>query len=559
MEQKSENTYSNIIAPSDGVRRFLCKTSVLVLGIIALVYSVCAFRMNSLEHSFSGGSLRTVMLYVAYVLFPIGVLAAAVCARIKKFGLAYSMIALLVAVVGCFMLFLNSLSALFREADMQGYLGGFFEMLAFGAALAVLVNLTLSCMNFRLLPIIGNIGMIAALLALIITGARIAIVYSSMQFAWNSNFDWGNLASQVSGDNLQHQANWIFRCITLDSFEAKEMFMLRFYERISACIFYSVLIVFSLKYKNSMARFNKLLVNAGEYVDIPQANLAESLAETEKIIGEKLKSGSRSFKERFKNMKKSDKNDESADLFNPLDDTYSRPESMYDDEMRERAPRRRPNGMNDDEMRESAPRRRPEGMKGDEMRERAPRRRPESMYDDEMRERAPRRRPEEMHGDEMRERAPRRRPEGMHGDEMRERAPRRRPEGMHGDEMRERAPRRHPEGMHGDEMRERAPRRRPEGMNGDEMRERAPRRRPEVMNGDEMRERAPRRRREIEMTDEEKYLMEERRRRNPNYDEERARRMRQERRRRAEGDNNSQSDLNNYYNNYMNGRNNRNN
>ena len=510
MEQKAENTYSNVIAPSDGVRRFLCKASVLFMGILALAYSVFAFRMNAFEHSFSGGSLRTTMLYAAYVMFPLGILGAAIFARIKQCGLAYCMIALLVADAGSFMLFLNSLSAFMRESNIQGYLGGAFELLAFGTVFAIVVNLTVSCMNCRLVPLFGTIGVITAVLALIITGARIAIAYSSMQFAWNSEFDWGNLASQVSGDNLQYQANWIFRCITLGSDEAKEMFMLRFCERISACMLYASFIVFCVKYKNSMANFNKLLDHASEYVDIPQANIAESIAETEKKIEEKLKSGTQSFRDRLKNIKKSGNNDELPELFNPL--------SISENSA----------GLDSDDFEYSQKRRRPEGMSEEEIRERARRRRPEGMSEE-----------------EMRERARRRRPEGMSEEEMRERARRRRPEGMSEEEMRERARRRRPEGMSEEEMRERALRRRPEGMSEEEMRERA-------------------RRRESEMTDEEKYLLEERRRRNANHGEERRRPMNQGRqeseeerarrtrqaRRRAES-NTAAPDLNDYYDNYM--------
>ncbi len=526
MEQKAENTYSNVIAPSDGVRRFLCKSSVLFMGIIALAYSVCAFRMNSLEHSFSGGSLRTTMLYIAYIIFPLGVLGAAICARIKQCGLAYSMIALLVADVGSFMLFLNSLSAFLRESNLQGYLGGALELAAFTAVLAILVNLTLSCMNCRLLPVFGNIGTIVSVLALIITGVRVAITYSSMQFAWNSEFDWSNLASQVSGENLHYQAKWIFRCITLGSFEAEEMFMLRFCERIAACLLYVAFIVFCAKYKNSMKNFNKLLSHASEYVEIPQANIAESIAETEKIIGEKLKSGTQSVKDRLKNMKKSGKEDDLPELFDPLNNSENPAEFEQSDYPQKR--------------------RRPENMTEEEMRERARRRRPENMTEEEMRERARRRRPENMTEEEMRERARRRRPENMTEEEMRERARRRRPENMTEEEMRERARRRRPENMTEEEMRERARRRRPENMTEEDMRERA-------------------RRREEAMTDEERYLLEERRRRNPNYDEEgrrqanrgrqlsdeeRARRARQARRR-AENANTSTPDLNDYYNNYM--------
>ncbi|MDD6395911.1 MAG: hypothetical protein PUB37_07005 [Firmicutes bacterium] len=381
MEQKAENTYSNVIAPSDGVRRLLCKTSVLFMGVIALVYSVFAFRMNAFEHSFSGGSLRTTMLYAAYFMFPLGILGAAICARIKQCGLAYCMIALLVADVGSFMLFLNSLSAFLRESDIQGYLGGAFELLAFAAVLAVLVNLTLSCMNFRLIPLFGTVGTITAVLALIITGARIAIAYSSMQFAWNSEFDWGNLALQVSGDNLQHQANWIFRCITLGSVEAEEMFMLRFCERISACLLYIAFIVFFVKYKNSMTNFNKLLTHASEYVDIPQANIAESIAETEKKIEEKLKSGTQSVKERLKNIKKSGNDNELPELFNPLNISENSDEPVSDG-FEPPKKRRRPEEMSDEEMRERARRRRPEGMSDEEMRERA-RRREAEMTDEE--------------------------------------------------------------------------------------------------------------------------------------------------------------------------------
>ena len=61
-----DNNYSNIIAPSDGVRRFLCKTSVLMVSLLSAVFCVCAFRMNMLEANTLGSTLRSNMLYAGY-------------------------------------------------------------------------------------------------------------------------------------------------------------------------------------------------------------------------------------------------------------------------------------------------------------------------------------------------------------------------------------------------------------------------------------------------------------------------------------------------------------
>ena len=273
-----ENNYSNIIAPSDGVRRFLCKTSVLFAGFLSAVFCFCAFRMNMLEAGTLGSTLRSNMLYAAYILLPLGLMTAAIFARVRKMGLAFSMISLLAAMTASFMLLLNSLASLLRENRMLGISGSLLEFLTFGAFFALLVNLVMSCMEFRLQPVIGTIGSITAALAMILTSIRTVLSFSALSFAWKSEFDWKNLGKLVDTDKLRFHAEWIFRSIPRGNADAlQSMFMLRFYERISACLFYAVILMIFLKFKKEMKAFNKLLEHAGEYVDIPTARIYKSI------------------------------------------------------------------------------------------------------------------------------------------------------------------------------------------------------------------------------------------------------------------------------------------
>ena len=208
-----ENNYSNIIAPSDGVRRFLCKTSVLFAGFLSAVFCFCAFRMNMLEAGTLGSTLRSNMLYAAYILLPLGLMTAAIFARVRKMGLAFSMISLLAAMTASFMLLLNSLASLLRENRMLGISGSLLEFLTFGAFFALLVNLVMSCMEFRLQPVIGTIGSITAALAMILTSIRTVLSFSALSFAWKPAFDWSNLGKMVDTDKLRFHAEWIFRSI----------------------------------------------------------------------------------------------------------------------------------------------------------------------------------------------------------------------------------------------------------------------------------------------------------------------------------------------------------
>ena len=272
-----ENNYSNIIAPSDGVRRFLCKTSVLVVSLFSAVFCGFAFRMNMLEAGTLGGTLRSGMLYVSYILLPAGLVLSAVFARVKSMGLAFSMLALLAAAFSSFMLLLNSLASLLRESRMLGICGSLLEFLTFGAFFAVLVNLVMSCMDFRLQPMIGAAGSVIALLAMTVTSVRTMLSFSAFRFAWQPAFDWGNLAPQVT-TKLRFHAAWIFRSIPLDNAKAAEaMFERRFAERVTACLFYAMLAMILIKFRKEMTGFNRLLEHAGEYVDIPKARINATL------------------------------------------------------------------------------------------------------------------------------------------------------------------------------------------------------------------------------------------------------------------------------------------
>ena len=273
-----ENNYSNIIAPSDGVRRFLCKTSVLVVGLLSAVFCACAFRMNMLEANTLGSTLRSNMLYVAYVMLPLGLLTSAIFARIKAMGMAFSMISLLIATAAAFMLLLNSLASLLREGRMLGISGSLLELLTFCSFFALLVNLVMSCMEFKLQPVIGSVGSVAAVLAMTVTSIRTMLSFSALSFAWKPEFDWSNLGKLVDTDKLRYHAEWIFRSIPRGNATALHaMFSLRLYERLSACLFYAMIIMIFLKYKKEMTAFNKLLAHAGEYVEIPTARIYQNI------------------------------------------------------------------------------------------------------------------------------------------------------------------------------------------------------------------------------------------------------------------------------------------
>ena len=273
-----DKNYSNIIAPSDGVRRFLCKTSVLVVSILSAVFCACAFRMNMLEANTLGSTLRSNMLNAGYIMLPLGLLTAAIFARIRAMGLAFSMISLLFATAAAGMLLLNSLASLLRETRLLGISGSLLEFLTFGAFLALLVNLVMSCMEFRLQPIIGTVGSLASTLTMIVTSIRTVLSFSALSFAWKPAFDWSNLGKMVDTDKLRFHAEWIFRSIPRGNAAAlHSMFMLRFYERVSACVFYAIIIMIFMKYRKEMKAFNKLLEHAGEYVDIPTARIYQSI------------------------------------------------------------------------------------------------------------------------------------------------------------------------------------------------------------------------------------------------------------------------------------------
>ena len=273
-----ENNYSNIIAPSDGVRRFLCKTSVLVVSLLSAVFCVCAFRMNMLEAGTLGSTLRSNMLVAAYIMLPLGLITSAVFARIRAMGLAFSMISLLIATAAAFMLMLNAFASLLREGRLLGISGSLLELLTFIAFFALLVNLVMSCMEFKLRPVIGTVGGLSATLAMIVTSIRTVLSYSALSFAWKSVFDWKNLGKLVDTDKLRYHAEWIFRSIPRGNASAlHSMFTLRLYERISACLFYAMIIMIFMKFQKEMKAFNKLLEHAGEYVDIPTARIYQNI------------------------------------------------------------------------------------------------------------------------------------------------------------------------------------------------------------------------------------------------------------------------------------------
>lgn len=483
-----ENNYSNIIAPSDGVRRFLCKTSVLSASMISLAFSVCAFLMNRLEASTLGGSLRSSVLYMAYILFPLGLLTAAVFARIKSMGLAYSMISLLAATVSSFMLLLNSLASLMREGRLLGISGSLLEFLTFAALFALIVNLVMSCMDFRLQPIIGTVGAIVTVLAMIVTSVRTMLAFSALSFAWKPEFDWHNLSKTVATDKLSFHADWIFRSIPRGNAEAlAAMFELRFFERISACIFYCVMIMIFLKFQKEMKAFNKLLEHASEYVDIPTARIYQGIFgsgaknDVEPVIPVK-RSGSSSIRSRLRELSNMTRaKEQGMDISEMADDYDTRRASEQDENRFVSAIQPDDNYSEDDELTE------------------------EERYIMQKRRQMQRRRPEESDGERIR------------SDEFGDDRPRmrRRP-----DEFGEERPgqRRRP-----DEFGEERPRQR---RRSDEIGEErtGQRRRPDEFGekrlgqrrrSDESGEERPRRgsQQKRELTDQEKYLMEERRKR----------------------------------------------
>ena len=136
-----DNNYSNIISPSDGVRRFLCKTSMLVVSFLSAVFCACGFRMTALEAQTLGSTLRSNMMYAAYIMFPLGLITAAIFARARKMGLAFSMISLLLAMAGSFLLMMNAVASLLREGRMLGISGSALELLTFAALFALITNL----------------------------------------------------------------------------------------------------------------------------------------------------------------------------------------------------------------------------------------------------------------------------------------------------------------------------------------------------------------------------------------------------------------------------------
>ena len=457
------NHFSNIIAPADGVRRFLCKPSVLLTGLATILFSVFSFRMNQFEHTLSGGSLRSTMLFGAYIMLPLGLLTAAVFARIKKMGLAYAMISLLVATAGAFMLFLNAFASLLRESRLQGVVGSFLEWLTFAVMTAICVNLVMSCMEFKIQPVLGTIGTAVALLALAVTTMRIVNSFSAMQFVWNEGYDWTTMAEQVKADKLQYHYKWIFRSVAMNNAKAlRQMYSLRLWERIASCVFYTFAAFFGVKYKSEMKAFNKLIEHAGEYVDIPKARIAYSLNRETEESGHFAKRESGTVRKRLSILNHMVKAKEQG-----LDITHI--EEEWD---------RRPDS---DDKEEERPR--------------------------------PSRRDREDYGEER----PR---------------PSRRDREDYGEE-----------------------RPRPSRRDREDYGEERPRRREDY--GEER----PRRREEKELTEEEKYLMEERRRRDPDYD--RARRTGRDnsrgstdyRRQRSDrikhNDADLQKSLNDYYNNYM--------
>ncbi|MBQ1554919.1 MAG: hypothetical protein IIZ68_05610, partial [Clostridia bacterium] len=297
----ADNNYSNVIAPSDGVHRFLLRPSIMLLGLGALFYSVCAFRMNGYEHTNLGGSLRSTMMFIACVIVPLGILTAGVFSRTDSMGMAYTMISLSVASLGLLVMVFNAISWMKHDTLKQMLADSVWEWLAFVLALAVFVNLSLSCMEYRLVPLLGYLGALFAATALLLTGFRTVDSFSQMLFAWEKDFDWTSFGEWIDSRNMMQESKWVFRAIPLDSPQLlRRMMVHRLWERISVCTFYGVWVLFFLDYAKEMKAFNKLLAHASEYVEIPTANIAASLAKTEKAISEKVRLGGGSVKGRLK-------------------------------------------------------------------------------------------------------------------------------------------------------------------------------------------------------------------------------------------------------------------
>ena len=428
-----ENNYSNIIAPSDGVRRFLCKTSILFASLLSAVYCYFAFRMNMLEANTLGDSLRSKVLVAAYLMLPVGLLTAAIFARIKAMGLAFSMISLVIAMLSSFMLLLNSLASLLRESRLLGISGSLFELLTFAGLFALLVNLVMSCMDFRLQPIIGAIGAAAAVIAMIITSIRTTMSFSALRFAWNTDFDWKNLGKMVDTDKLRFHAEWIFRSIPRGNASALHtMFSMRFYERISACVFYCFLIMVFLKFQKEMKTFNKLLQHASEYVEIPTARIYQRIFGSgarndgepviptpKKHTGESLKSRLRALGNMMKakeqgmditemadeyDSRRADEEEKLSFSFNSEDREYSDEDELTEEERYIMESRRKMSSKTSGPDASPRPRRRPDEF-GEEDRPRS-RRRPDE-FGEEDRPRS-RRRPDEFgEGNRQRPRRPR--------------------------------------------------------------------------------------------------------------------------------------------------------
>ena len=391
----ADNNYSNVIAPSDGVRRFLLKPSVMMLGLAFTVYSVFAFQMNAFEHERLGATLRSSLLYLAYFGVPLGILTSGIFARVRKMGMAYCMISLIVAALGALLLFLNTIAWLMREMSWMGMLGSGLELLTFALITAVGVNLVMSCMEFRIVPALGLAGVICTAAALIFTGIRVITSYSSMQFAWDSSFDWHNLAAQVQADRLQMHAKWIFRSIPMsDAAALKKMFTLRFGERAAVCFLYGVLALFFTDYYKEMKGFNRLISHASEYVDIPTARISESLARTEQMITQKLKPSGGSVKNRLQKLDEMTRAKAKGHNITALSEEFEA-ENDWNEPSR-RGDRERNGGYDDDRPRR---RQREEDSGYDDDRPRRRRREEDSGYDDDR----PRRRKRREEEDELTE------------------------------------------------------------------------------------------------------------------------------------------------------------
>ncbi len=518
----ADNNYSNVIAPSDGVQRFLLKPSVVLMGLAAVIYSIFAFRMNGFEHTHLGGTLRSTMLFLAYVGVPTGILTACLFSRIRALGQAYSMISLIVAALGMFLMAFNAIAWVFHEKGWQGMLGSGLELLALALATAVFVNLVMSCMEFRIVPVLALIGVFVTVAALMITAIRIVDAFASLNFAWDSEMNWSLLADHVKEDGLAAQAKWVFRSIPMrDAKALATMFRLRLYERIAVCVFYGALILFLMDYYREMKAFNKLMEHASEYVEIPKARIAETLAKKEQEISDRLRSPG-SVRSRLRKL----------------------------DELT----RAKEQGLDITAMSAELDREYAEGYEEDERPRR--RRTAEEDYDEDERPRR-RRTAEEDYDEDERLRRRRAADEGYEEDER----PRRRRAAEEDDDAYER-PRRRRAAEDDDDGYERPRRRRAvEGFESDEDYDDVRPDRERRRGGDRAEKTRPKKRRmddDDELTEEERYLMEERRKRQASSGRRRSsherdgddyRQRRQERLSRRESD--MQKSMNEYYDNYM--------